>query len=248
MASAATAGAGDGATAAVAPGTLPHARRLPAPPPADLLSLLRRGGRTTHAAHAVWAAVLGSRQGAFAVDATAGRGGDTVALARLCGPAGRVLALDAQADAVEAAVAAVRAAVDEAAATGQQLAPVDVRLACHSTLGDILRAPVPPGGAPPWPPPAVVAFNLGFLPGAAHTGVTTAPATTLAALAAAVDAMAPGGAITVASYVGHDGGAEEADAVEGALGGLDPADWIVAATRLLNRPAAPRLAVAWRKG
>ena len=42
------------------------------------------------------------RSGAFCIDATAGRGRDTVLLARLAGPAGRVLALDVQEEAVEA--------------------------------------------------------------------------------------------------------------------------------------------------
>ena len=40
--------------------------------------------------------------GAFCIDATAGKGRDAVLLARLCGPAGRVVALDIQPQAVEA--------------------------------------------------------------------------------------------------------------------------------------------------
>jgi hypothetical protein len=233
----------------------PHLPRPPPPPPPrDLLSLLRRGARTTHAAAAVWRALL--RPGAFAVDATAGRGGDTVALARLCGPRGRVLALDVQAEALEATAAMLA----DASKTETALAPVDLRLACHSSLGELLRAPDAPwaGRAP-----SVIAFNLGFLPGsaprpaaAAAVGVeekeedcvTTTPATTLPALTAAAAALAPGGAITVASYVGHAGGEAEAAAVEAALSDLDPGEFTVVAARLLNRPAAPRLAVAWKKG
>ena len=40
--------------------------------------------------------------GAFCIDATAGKGRVAVLLARLCGPAGRVVALDIQPQAVEA--------------------------------------------------------------------------------------------------------------------------------------------------
>ena len=226
--------------APAAPAAPPPLRRLPPPPP-SLLYLLRTG-RTTNAAHAVWAAVLDGRTGCFAVDATAGLGGDTVGLARLVGPGGRVLALDLQ----PAALAATAAAVAAAAAgedAAPPLAPVDLRLACHSTLGALLAAE--PAR------PALVSFNLGYLPSAAAAAAAastaTAAATTLTALAAALEGLAPGGVVTVASYVGHPGGAEEAACVAAFLEELDPGRWVVSETRLPNRPGSPRLSVAYRK-
>ena len=94
--------------------------------------------------------------------------------------------------------------------------------------------------------------RLGFLPGegnaARREATATQPSTTVAALRAAAAALAPGGAISVASYVGHDGGQAEAAAAAAALGELPAAEWTVVESRLLNRPAAPRLTLAWRKG
>ena len=47
--------------------------------------------------------------GGFAIDATAGRGGDTVFLARTVGETGRVLAFDIQEEAVESTRARLKA-------------------------------------------------------------------------------------------------------------------------------------------
>lgn len=205
--------------------------------PNALLTLLRGGGRTTAAARAAWHALL--PPDALAVDATAGRGDDTVTLARIVGPAGRVIAMDAS----EAAVAATRSTVAAAAAAASRpLAPVDVVCACHSTLANVLAV------AAPLHRPRAVVFNLGWLPGAPGRAATaTRPDTTLAALDAAAAALERGGFISVCSYVGHAGGAEEAAAVRGALARLDPNDWIVVEANVVNRAAAPLLTLAWRK-
>lgn len=210
-------------------------RGLTGPPSSSLLSLLRGGARTTSAARAAWHALL--PPDSLAVDATAGRGNDTVTLARLVGSGGRVIALDASAEAVTATRATV------AAAAGPGLAPVDVVCACHSTLADVLATHAPLHR------PLAVVFNLGWLPGApdAKGATATSPTTTLAALAAARDAVDVGGFISVCSYVGHDGGAEEAAAVRGALAGLPADEWIVVESAVLNRPTAPLLTLAWRK-
>ena len=221
----------------------PPTRRLPPPPPS--LAYLLRTGRTSNAAHAVWAALLADRpptgRPAYAVDATAGLGGDTVGLARALGPTGRVLSLDLSPDALAATAAALASAAADAASP--PLAPARLVRACHSTLGDLL------GGEQV----DLVAFNLGYLPAAGAAAVeaastSTRPETTMAALGAAVAALAPGGAVTVASYVGHAGGAEEAAAVSGWLETLDQRAYVVSETRLSNRPQAPRLSVVYRKG
>jgi len=235
------AGAVDSSGGQPAPAVAAPTRRLPPPPPS--LAYLIRTGRLSNAAHAVWTALLGDRPSTapppFAVDATAGLGGDTVGLARALGPAGRVLALDVS----EAAIAGTAAALTAAEASGTPLAPVRLVRACHSTLGELL------GGQRV----DLIAFNLGYLPAPGAAGVEAAGgpcteiATTVAALKAATDALAPGGAVTVASYVGHAGGPEEAAAVSVFLEALDPDTFVVCETRLSNRPRAPRLAVVYKK-
>ena len=47
------------------------------------------------------------------------------------------------------------------------------------------------------------------------------PATTVAGLEAALGLLSPGGVVTVVVYPGHEGGAEEAEAVEEWVRGLD---------------------------
>ena len=56
-------------------------------------------------------------------------------------------------------------------------------------------------------------FNLGYLPRSDHEIVTT-PESTLAALEAVWRRVGSGGIITVLAYRGHEGGADEARAVE----------------------------------
>ena len=126
------------------------------------------------------------------IDATAGNGHDTLYLAGLTGEHGRVIAIDIQ----ETAVAAARQRITNA---GQK--NVDFQLQSH---------------ADPWPVPPqtvkAVMFNLGYLPGSDRT-TTTAAETTRIALQHAEEALQDGGIITVISYRGHPGGAEEEAAV-----------------------------------
>jgi hypothetical protein len=56
-------------------------------------------------------------------------------------------------------------------------------------------------------------FNLGYLPRSDHSIVTCAE-TTIAALDKIIERMVSGGMITILAYRGHDGGPEEAQAVE----------------------------------
>jgi 16S rRNA C1402 N4-methylase RsmH len=132
-----------------------------------------------------------------ALDATAGGGHDTLFLARALHP-GPVHALDIQ----RAALERTRARLDAAGVGGN----VTLHRASHGELDTVL-----PGALRGRL--AAVVFNLGYLPGNA-AGPTTEPATTLAALEAATDWLAPGGVLSVVAYRGHPGGREEALAVE----------------------------------
>lgn len=60
--------------------------------------------------------------------------------------------------------------------------------------------------------PKAVMFNLGYRPGGDHA-FATRTATTLPALAAALDLTLPGGMLTIICYPGHAGGQDEQDAV-----------------------------------
>jgi SAM-dependent methyltransferase len=136
------------------------------------------------------------REGDLAVDATCGNGHDTLHLALLVGPKGKVVAIDVQADALEQ----TRARLES---TGLESPEIQLIHACHSRMGEF----VAPSSA------ALVMFNLGYLPGGDHTHTTRAD-TTAAALDQAVEALRPGGLLMVTCYPGHPEGAIEAETVK----------------------------------
>lgn len=159
------------------------------------------------------------------VDATCGNGHDTLFLAELVGPVGRVWALDIQ----DAALAATAQRL-EAAGCGERVELVN---GGHERLAELVPGPV-----------TAVVFNLGFLPGA-ENGTITTPATTGAALGQAAELLLPGGIVTVAVYTGHPGGPEEEAVVDAWAASLPPACFNVWRCRQGNRSsAAPYLVVA----
>lgn len=134
--------------------------------------------------------------GVTVIDATVGNGFDTVFLAEAVGPSGSVAGYDIQADALEA----TRRRLD---ASG--LSNVTLHHASHEQIAEI-----EPGSI------AAVMFNLGYLPRGDHE-ITTTAETTVAAVAAAIDVIRPGGVISILCYRGHAGGPEEYAAVASLL-------------------------------
>lgn len=164
------------------------------------------------------------RPGDRVVDATCGRGRDTLFLAGLVGAAGAVWAFDIQSE----ALAETADRVHEAGCA----AWVNLVHAGHECLAEHIREPV-----------RAVVFNLGYLPGNS-SGAVTRPETTLAALEQAVTLLLPGGVIVLAMYTGHPGGEEEASVVEAWAGNLAAREFNVWKSRQLNRSAtAPHVLV-----
>lgn len=153
--------------------------------------------------------------GGTAVDATAGNGHDTLFLARLVGPAGRVFAFDIQ----EEALAGTKELLERHGMAGR----VTLLAAGHETLDKLAPAQVD-----------AVLFNLGYLPGGDHNLVTK-PDTTVAALKAAVASLRRGGRIGLVIYTGHPGGPEELDAVTRYTSSLSGALFNVIKIDYLNR-------------
>lgn len=195
--------------------------------------------------------------GDIAVDATAGGGNDTLLLARLAGPRGRVYSFDIQLAALQATRSRLEAADIQAelVAPGtagsspatwpqpstppppplQQGAPVVLLQASHDQMSVAL--PHSCHGAV-----AAIMFNLGYYPAAdSDKHIITQPGTTLAALDQSLLLLRKGGIITIAVYPGHPGGAEEAAAVHSWTAGL-PADQAQAIVyQLPQKPSAPYL-------
>ncbi|MBE5800572.1 MAG: methyltransferase domain-containing protein [Clostridiales bacterium] len=141
------------------------------------------------------------REGDTVVDATMGNGKDTLFLCELVGESGHVYAFDVQAEAVERTRERVKEAGFEARTT--------LLLAGHETMKEYV-----PSGV------RAVMFNLGWLPGAEHA-VTTKTDTTLSAVGAALELIAPGGIVTVCVYPGHDEGTRELEALRTYVSGLN---------------------------
>lgn len=136
------------------------------------------------------------RAGDWAIDATCGNGHDTLFLAETVGATGRVAAFDVQ----ESAIAATRARLENAACRH-----VDFFQTGHENMLTALDAT--------WHQHvAAVFFNLGYLPRSDHS-ITTHGETTLRALDAARELIAPNGLISLAIYTKHTGGFEESACV-----------------------------------
>ncbi len=142
--------------------------------------------------------------GDCAIDATVGNGHDTLFLAELVGPSGRVFGFDVQ-----------ETALASAAEKLGGLPQVRLVHAGHETLAEHLAANDRDRLA-------AAMFNLGYMPGGPKD-IVTRPETTLSALRQALDHLKINGVVTLVLYPGHPGGAEEADAVRSLALGLPPA-------------------------
>ncbi|MFO7724544.1 MAG: class I SAM-dependent methyltransferase [Oceanipulchritudo sp.] len=160
----------------------------------------------TEQARAAWSSFL--HPGSWALDATAGNGRDTAALAAAVSPGGRVFALDIQEDALRRTAALLE--------KQHLLDAVTLINGDHGKLRDYLPCAVR-GRID------LACFNLGYLPGSDHALVTQ-PESTLSALQESLRLLAPAGALSVIAYRGHQGALEEARLVQAFFETL-PAPW-----------------------
>jgi predicted methyltransferase len=175
--------------------------------------------------------------GDLAVDLTAGKGRDTLALAHAVGPTGQVIAFDVQAAALQqtAGLLQKHGVAANFWSVGQPLLRqpgVFLIQACHSTFSQYLARPA-----------KAIQANLGYLPGGDRLLATRA-ASTLYALHQSLRLLVPGGRLVVTVYTEHPGGAEEAAAVNELFGSLPGDRWQVLAVHVANCDSAPKLLVA----
>lgn len=164
--------------------------------------------------HQFMAAHIG--EGAFCIDATAGKGRDTLFLCRLVGESGRVLAMDIQSD----AVAQTRSLLEQEGVAHR----AQVVETCHSRIGDY-AAPDSVDG---------IMFNFGWLPGGDHHTFSHAD-TSVEAVRAALDLLKVGGVMTLCIYYGRENGTAERDALLAFLPTIDHRRYTVMRTEFTNR-------------
>lgn len=159
-------------------------------------------------------------EGDVAVDFTMGNGNDTLFLSRTVGEGGRVYAFDIQ----EEALASTREHLKE------EGAPENYTLICasHHRVKEFVNEPIKAG-----------IFNLGYLPRAGKKSVTTMRETTMPAVTAALELLAPDGVLIVAIYPGHEEGALEGKMLREYFGTLSRFRICASEFRILNSPTSP---------
>lgn len=169
--------------------------------------------------------------GDIVVDATLGNGHDTLLLANLVGPAGRVYGFDIQEDAVFN--------------TKTRLMEHD--LADRATLfhagHEYILENIPPvhhGKI------TAAVFNLGYLPGG-DKSIVTRPQTTISAIDQLLGLMAPEGIILLVIYHGHVEGAVERDYLLRYVKQLDQSMVHVLQYQFVNQKNNPPFIVAIEK-
>lgn len=202
------------------------------------LNLLTHG---THVLRTAWQTAIrrAALQKPIAIDATAGRGSDTLSLCELLGSEGTVYSIDIQQDALNETGSRYSQLVQSLNGSSDEqpnIAKLSLHLGCHSDLRARTSGSVNDSST------AVITYNLGWYPGTnADRSIITRTESTVHSLRSAECLLAPGGVISVMAYIGHDGGSEEEQAVHSWAASLSPRQWTVVHMTYPNRHMAPTM-------
>ncbi|MGS0764049.1 class I SAM-dependent methyltransferase [Syntrophomonas curvata] len=174
-------------------------------------------GNAVSISHQVIARVV--QPGDTVVDATCGRGKDTLFLAQLVGSRGRVYAFDIQDEALKS----TRELLNKNKCLNQAV----LINANHSQMASYVEGH-----------PSACMFNLGYLPGGDHSLITNSK-DTLRALSDCITLLAPQGIVSLVFYPGHPGGQEEMESIEKFLSGLPQQLFEVIRASFLNQINCP---------
>ena len=166
---------------------------------------------------------LAPREGNY-IDATMGKGNDTLLLARLAGEQGQVLAFDIQKEALDMTKALLKEnGVEDRA---------KLILDGHEQMDRYAKKESMD----------VICFNFGYLPGGDHN-IATAAKTSVAAVQKGLEILKHGGFMSLCIYSGGDSGYEEKDGVLAYLRTLDSQRYLVICSEYYNRPNHPPIPV-----
>lgn len=159
------------------------------------------------------------KEGGTVVDFTMGNGHDTLWLSKAVGKNGKVYAFDIQKEAIESTAKLLE---KENADKNYTLI-----LDSHHNVKNYVKEPICAG-----------MFNLGYLPGGDKT-ITTLHQTSLQAMTAGIELLAPDGAILCAVYPGHVEGTVEGNLIEDFLSTLDRRLFCATKFKIVNSPTSP---------
>ena len=160
------------------------------------------------------------KEGDTVVDFTMGNGNDTLFLSKAVGESGKVYAFDIQED----ALTSTKAHLEENGA------PDNYTLICasHHRVKEFVNEPINAG-----------MFNLGYLPRSGRKALTTMRQTTMPAVEAAIELLAPDGVLIVAIYPGHEEGALEGEMLREYFKTLSKYRICPSEFKILNSPTSP---------
>ncbi len=162
--------------------------------------------------------------GDICIDATAGRGNDTLFLAKLVGETGHVTAFDIQQDAVDS--------TRELLAANGMSDRADVLLKSHSEMDEVAEENTV----------SCITFNFGWLPRGDHN-VFTNKSTSIPAIEKGLKLLKSGGVMTLIIYYGRETGFEERDALLEYLPTIDSSRFTVIEMPFVNRPNCPPIPI-----
>ncbi|KGA98775.1 rRNA methyltransferase [Alkalihalobacillus alcalophilus ATCC 27647 = CGMCC 1.3604] len=171
------------------------------------------------------------KEGDIAIDCTAGKGNDTITLAKLVGSTGHVYSFDIQEEAIKQTAEKVK---------NERL---EERVTLFQQGHEIFEEVVPTLHLPHI---KAAIFNLGYLPGGNKT-IVTKPESTLKAIQQLLKCMPKEGLIVLVIYHGHKEGKLERDSILNFVTNLDQNEAHVLNYRFINQKNDPPFIVAIEK-
>lgn len=163
-------------------------------------------------------------RGGIYVDATMGKGQDTLFLCELAGNSGQVFAFDIQEKAMEMTETKLR--------EHKYLDRAHLILDGHENMKNYIEKETVD----------VICFNFGYLPGGDH-GIATKPDTSLLAVKSGLELLKHGGFMSLCIYSGQDTGFEEKNTLLTFLKTLPPREYTVIVNEYWNRGNNPPVPV-----
>ena len=167
------------------------------------------------------------KNGDVVVDATCGKGFDTIFLSKLVGECGKVYSFDIQSVAIDIA----KKKVASSGCCNNIEFILDGHECMDAYVDDVPRA---------------VVFNLGYLPTGDHS-IATRGDTTVIAVEKALDLLSKNGVVVVVVYSGGDTGFYEKDLVLDFVSKLNPLEYCVMKVDFVNQANNPPILLCIEK-
>ena len=163
------------------------------------------------------------QNGDLCIDATAGRGRDTLFLSNLAGDAGHVTAFDIQQEAVDSTRELL---------LQNHKSNFDVILDSHANMQNYFQPETI----------SCITFNFGWLPNGNHN-IFTKPESSIQAIQQGLQLLKPDGIMTLILYYGRETGFQERDALLEFLPTLDSDFYTVVEMPFVNRQNCPPIPI-----